>query len=413
MKKLFLWIIVFGFLARNLPAAVISTIEELDEAAAFSFSVLSDNQGNSESGPISKAIPWIRSHDKFCIGNGDLFNGNNDTFQNVLSDPEDWFHYNFYPVLGDHCNEIRIDGVRGREKDWGRSHIVLDMVADIYNRPNVEFRIPSSRKILSRGEQYDDKYIDFYAKETHGIFTVHIITVHIGDKSVFAKRSADFMYNKVKELSTSKTDHDIIVLVAHDERWFSRAWQEWDVWNESEIDFMLGNTDMIVCSSDHRFRRVHELDCRVDNQALIVDSGQCNASRGGYLEVHVFDNPPRVHYRHPVGHIAHHPEIVRDEEQRESQFPLKLAQEIQDLRLNRDVQRRRHLVAQEDLGRQCERSRYCHALSLPTGELVGITVPQRGIESHLIHQPRDFGARFHGPRVTTLRPQQQRLSNQG
>ncbi|MCK5565983.1 MAG: hypothetical protein KAJ07_12115, partial [Planctomycetes bacterium] len=132
-----------------------------------------------------------------------------------------------------------------------------------------------------------------YAKETHGKFTVHIVAVHIGDKSVFAKRSADFMYNKVKELSTSKTDHDIIVLVAHDERWFSRAWQEWGVWNESEIDFMLGNTDMIVCASDHRFRRVHELDGRVPNQALIVDSGQCNATRGGYLEIHVFDNPPR------------------------------------------------------------------------------------------------------------------------
>ncbi|MCK5173339.1 MAG: hypothetical protein KAR47_08100, partial [Planctomycetes bacterium] len=79
----------------------------------------------------------------------------------------------------------------------------------------------------------------------------------------------------------------------HDERWFSRAWQEWGVWNESEIDFMLGNTDMIVCASDHRFRRVHELDGRVPNQALIVDSGQCNATRGGYLEIHVFDNPPR------------------------------------------------------------------------------------------------------------------------
>jgi predicted alpha-1,2-mannosidase len=294
MKKLFLLIIVSGFLVCNVPAAVISTIDQLDEAAEFSFSILSDNQGNSESGPISKAIPWIRSHDKFCIGNGDLFNGNNDTFQNVLSDVNDWFHYNFYPVIGDHDNEIRIDGVRGHEKDWGRSYIVFDMVAGIYNRPNVEFRVPENRKVLSRGEQYDDQYLDFYAKETHGKFTVHIIAVHIGDKSVFAKRSANFMYNKVKELSKSKTDHDIIVLVAHDERWFSRAWQEWGVWKADQIDFMLGNTDMIVCSSDHRFRRVHELDGRVPNQALIVDSGQCNATRGGYLEVHVFDNPPRL-----------------------------------------------------------------------------------------------------------------------
>jgi hypothetical protein len=55
---------------------------------------------------------------------------------------------------------------------------------------------------------------------------------------------------------------------------------------------MLGNTDLIICSSDHRFRRIHELDGRVPNQALIVDSGQCS-TRGGYLDIHVFDNPPR------------------------------------------------------------------------------------------------------------------------
>jgi len=122
-----------------------------------------------------------------------------------------------------------------------------------------------------------------------------MIAVHKGDQSVFADRSADFMYNKVVELSKSKTEYDIIVLLGHDERWFQRARFDWGVWNWDQIDFMLKNTDLIVCASDHRFRRVHELDGRVANQALIVDSGI--ASNGGitdgYLDIHVFDNPPR------------------------------------------------------------------------------------------------------------------------
>ena len=294
MKKLIFATVACGFWMCDLTAAGISTIEELDDAALFSFSVISDNQGNSTNmAPIAKALEWIRSNNEFCIGNGDLFNGSGgDPFGDLLSDTNSWYHYNFYPVIGDHDNEIRIDGVRGQEKLWGRGHIIFDMVDDFYHRPNVEFRSPLDKKVVSGGAEYEDQYIDYYAKEAHGIFNMHIIAIHKGDKSALARRSADFMIGKVKELSSTKTDHDIIILVAHDEKWLHRGWVDWGVFTESEVDFLLDNTDLIICSSDHRFRRIHELDGRVANQALIVDSGQCK-NRGGYLEIHMFDNPPR------------------------------------------------------------------------------------------------------------------------
>jgi hypothetical protein len=227
-----IWLVLiagYGFGICGLSAKGVTTIEELDDAAVFSFSVISDNQGNATNEvPVARALEWISSKAVFCIGNGDLFNGNGgDPFGDLLSDTNSWFHYNFYPVIGDHDNEIRIDGVRGQEKLWGRGHIVFDMVADFYNRPNIEFRVPSSNKVRSGGDLYEDRQVDYYAKETHGEFTLHIIAIHKGDKSALARRSADFMIQKIEELSASKTEHDMIILVAHDEKWLHRGWVDW------------------------------------------------------------------------------------------------------------------------------------------------------------------------------------------
>ena len=60
----------------------------------------------------------------------------------------------------------------------------------------------------------------------------------------------------------------------------------------------------------------------------------------------------RRYYDHQdfVGERAHHLEVVADEQERDVEARLNLAQEVDDLRLHRDVERRRRFVEDEELG---------------------------------------------------------------
>jgi hypothetical protein len=68
------------------------------------------------------------------------------------------------------------------------------------------------------------------------------------------------------------------------------------------------------------------------------------------LDRRLLDDASRVHDGHPVGHFSDDAEIVGDEEQREPEALLQVAQQVQDLRLDRDVERRRRLVGDEERG---------------------------------------------------------------
>ena len=70
----------------------------------------------------------------------------------------------------------------------------------------------------------------------------------------------------------------------------------------------------------------------------------------------------------------------------EAEVLLELAQEVEDLRLDRDVQRRDRLVGDHQLGLQRERPCDADALSLAAGELVRVAVVMLGVESDLLHE---------------------------
>jgi hypothetical protein len=53
---------------------------------------------------------------------------------------------------------------------------------------------------------------------------------------------------------------------------------------------------------------------------------------------------------HSVAQVAHHFEIVRDEQIAESALDLEVLKEIQDLRLDREVERAHGLIADHQLG---------------------------------------------------------------
>src|SRR3954471_2454921 len=86
------------------------------------------------------------------------------------------------------------------------------------------------------------------------------------------------------------------------------------------------------------------------------------------VRVALLDDLPEVHHRDPVAHPPDDSEIVGDEEVREPELLLQVLEQVEDLRLDRDVERRDGLVAHDQLRIQGECARDADALALPAGE---------------------------------------------
>jgi len=87
---------------------------------------------------------------------------------------------------------------------------------------------------------------------------------------------------------------------------------------------------------------------------------------GGRSELH---QPAQVQHRNSIGDVADHPKVVGDENVRDSPLGLELHQQVEDGRLDRDVQRRSRFVANNQSRLTGEGTRDCHALLETTGEL--------------------------------------------
>ncbi len=97
------------------------------------------------------------------------------------------------------------------------------------------------------------------------------------------------------------------------------------------------------------------------------------------------DAPP-VHDRHSGTEKSDHRKVVGDEEVGEIVLPLELAQEIQNLRLDRDVEGRDRFVEHDEGGFGRERARHRDALALPTGHLGGTATEELGAEPDELEQ---------------------------
>jgi hypothetical protein len=60
-------------------------------------------------------------------------------------------------------------------------------------------------------------------------------------------------------------------------------------------------------------------------------------------------DPAEIEHRDAVAHVPHHREVVRDEDQRQPPRAPDLAQQVDDMRLHRDVERGHGLVADDQL----------------------------------------------------------------
>ena len=112
-----------------------------------------------------------------------------------------------------------------------------------------------------------------------------------------------------------------------------------------------------------------------------------------------------AHHDGAVAGLGHHAEVVGDEQHREAEVRPQVLQQLQDLRLQRHVERRRRLVGQQQVRRAGERHGDHRPLALAAGELVRIVgQTAAGVrQGHALEQPHGLVARL-PPRQRTVRP---------
>ena len=251
-----------------------NNIGDLDKAAAFSFSIMSDNKGYSTENPaMNKCDRWIREGgDAFILGLGDHVKDNRpNPFLNLIVHDSLW-HNHFYPNVADGENEYWGTG----QEDWGAGAPILDSVG-LYSRKNVQIR---------------DNKCEYYAIENHEGITVHIIQLHFSDSPA---DNPSFAFNESSRLylmdvldGIDKTDKDIIVVLAHNGPWVAQL-------NPERKAKLMDKADLILGATTHMFQRYYFLGKEVDTGAASFNTGAVGNSRlSGFLQVHVLKNPTRM-----------------------------------------------------------------------------------------------------------------------
>ncbi len=93
------------------------------------------------------------------------------------------------------------------------------------------------------------------------------------------------------------------------------------------------------------------------------------------------DDDAQVHHRDPVGDVADDAEVVGDEDVGEVELVLEVVEQVDDLRLDRHVERRNRLVGDDQLWAQRERTGDADPLALSARELMRIAVDVIGGEA--------------------------------
>ncbi len=258
--------------------AAVRTIEDLDKIAVFSFSAMSDNNGDSprNSTEFARMTRWIEeSGDRFVIGLGDhLAKGLQNSFLPFLAENK-WWHDHFYPNVADHENEYYGVG----QWDWGAGRKFLDVV-DLRSRKGVELR--------PNGAEY-------YAKIPVKDYTVHLIQLSYPDEpedpeEAFKPDSRKYLIKTIQAIK--KSDKDIIVACAHS------CYGTWiHMLSKEQRKIVMEKADLVLSATTHYFIRIPVLG-HGDHGALCLNTGSITHPRflspPGYLQVHVLANPTRL-----------------------------------------------------------------------------------------------------------------------
>ncbi len=88
----------------------------------------------------------------------------------------------------------------------------------------------------------------------------------------------------------------------------------------------------------------------------------------------LFHTAAVLHHGHRVSELSHDAQVVRNKQQAHVQLVAQFAQQLQNLRLHRDVQRGGGFIGNQQFGARQQGHRDHHALALAAGELVRIIV---------------------------------------
>jgi hypothetical protein len=98
------------------------------------------------------------------------------------------------------------------------------------------------------------------------------------------------------------------------------------------------------------------------------------------------DDFPHVHHCDARGDVAHDRKVVRDKQVRQLELLLQIFQQVNDLRLNGNVERRNGFVAHDEFGTDGERPGDPDALALSAGKLVRIAICVVGLQPNQLQQ---------------------------
>src|SRR5690554_6878258 len=123
------------------------------------------------------------------------------------------------------------------------------------------------------------------------------------------------------------------------------------------------------------------VECGADKPGCIFGLRVCENVGHGPL----FDNFAMLHHHDAMAEGTNNFEVVANEEIAQALFVLQLAQQIDDLGLDREVKRRGGLVEQDEFGLERNGAGNGDALALATGELMGKAI-EDGVEHAGINQ---------------------------
>ncbi len=105
------------------------------------------------------------------------------------------------------------------------------------------------------------------------------------------------------------------------------------------------------------------------------------------------DDAAEIHDGDAVAHMAHHAQIVADEQAGEIELAAQLQEQIEDLRLDGDIEGGHRLVADQQIGLHGQRAGDGDALALAARELMRIPVGEIGVETDTAEPLRHVLAR--------------------
>src|SRR5690606_990682 len=79
----------------------------------------------------------------------------------------------------------------------------------------------------------------------------------------------------------------------------------------------------------------------------------------------MLDDFSQIHHGDFIRQVAHHREVVRDEQVGKPEIVLKRPEQVEDLRLDRNIERRNRLIADNQIGLYGKCPRDSNALPLP------------------------------------------------